>query len=157
MGLSNFKFPSKIPWPYPLSPSTTTTTTTKIKISDSPLKISFWTLICLNITKKLTNLEKQLIHQLKCHTTWHKGRVPSVFHAKNLSFTYLNPSRPDPGRREKINLTFYFHTSLRLLKRSWKSFVNIFFNTTFEAGRFNKQCYITISLIVSTNIPNSRH
>ena len=23
----------------------------------------------------------------------------------------LNPSRPDAGRREKINLKFYFHTS----------------------------------------------
>ena len=22
----------------------------------------------------------------------------------------INPSRPDPGRREKINLNFYFHT-----------------------------------------------
>ena len=24
----------------------------------------------------------------------------------------INPSRPDPERREKINLNFYFHTSL---------------------------------------------
>ena len=24
----------------------------------------------------------------------------------------LNPSHPDPGRRGKINLNFYFHTSL---------------------------------------------
>ena len=28
-----------------------------------------------------------------------------------------NPSRPNPGRREKINLKFYFHTSLWCLKR----------------------------------------
>ena len=28
----------------------------------------------------------------------------------------LNPSRSDPGRREKINLNFYFHTSLWYLK-----------------------------------------
>ena len=24
----------------------------------------------------------------------------------------INPSRPNPGRREKIKLNFYFHTSL---------------------------------------------
>ena len=24
----------------------------------------------------------------------------------------FNPSRPDPGQRQKINLTFYFHTSV---------------------------------------------
>ena len=28
----------------------------------------------------------------------------------------LNPSRPDPGQREKINLNFYFYTSLWCLK-----------------------------------------
>ena len=30
-------------------------------------------------------------------------------------------SRPDPGRREKINLSFYFHTFLWFLKRSYES------------------------------------
>ena len=29
----------------------------------------------------------------------------------------MNPSRLDPWRRKKINLNFYFHTSLRCLKR----------------------------------------
>ena len=28
-----------------------------------------------------------------------------------------NPSRPNPGRREKIKLNFYFHTSLWCLKK----------------------------------------
>ena len=28
----------------------------------------------------------------------------------------INPSRPNPGRREKINLIFYFYTSLWYLK-----------------------------------------
>ena len=33
------------------------------------------------------------------------------------SFSYhINPSRPDPGQREKINLNFYFHTFLWCLK-----------------------------------------
>ena len=30
----------------------------------------------------------------------------------------INPSRPDPGRGEKINLNFYFHTFLWFVKRS---------------------------------------
>ena len=29
----------------------------------------------------------------------------------------IKSSRPDPGQREKINLNFYFHTSLWCLKR----------------------------------------
>ena len=32
----------------------------------------------------------------------------------------LNPSRPDPGQRENINLNFYFHTSLWCLKRFYE-------------------------------------
>ena len=27
-------------------------------------------------------------------------------------YTYIIPSRPNPGRREKIKLSFYFHISL---------------------------------------------
>ena len=37
----------------------------------------------------------------------------SFFHQK----TALNPSRPNSGRRENINLNFYFQTSLWCLKR----------------------------------------
>ena len=65
----------------------------------------------------------------------------------------INPSRTDPGRREKINITFYFHTSLRCLKRfnkALKAFIKpfeapqrsvkikinlIYFNTTFRNAR----------------------
>ena len=35
----------------------------------------------------------------------------------------INPSRPDLGRREKINLIFYFHTSLLCLKKFYYNFV----------------------------------
>ena len=38
-------------------------------------------------------------------------------HLKNVS---INPSRPNPGRREKIKSNFYFHTSLWYLKRFYK-------------------------------------
>ena len=34
--------------------------------------------------------------------------------------TPFNPSHPDPGQREKINLNFYFHTSLWYLKRFYE-------------------------------------
>ena len=33
---------------------------------------------------------------------------------------FLNPSRPNPGRREKYNLNFYFHNSLWCLKRFYE-------------------------------------
>ena len=32
----------------------------------------------------------------------------------------FNPSHPDPGQRKKINLNFYFHTSLWCLKRFYE-------------------------------------
>ena len=62
----------------------------------------------------------------------------------------MNSTRTDPGRREKTNLSFYFHTSLRCLKRFYEALkafikpseapqrsvkiniqVNIYFNITF--------------------------
>ena len=36
----------------------------------------------------------------------------------------INPSRPNPGRREKITLSFYFHTSLWCLKSFYEGFMN---------------------------------
>ena len=35
----------------------------------------------------------------------------------NIKTPMLNPSRPDPGRREKIIVNFYFHSSFWCLKR----------------------------------------
>ena len=44
----------------------------------------------------------------------------SFFKGKPLKwrsfYDLRKPSRPDPGRREKINLTFCFHTSMCCLK-----------------------------------------
>ena len=40
---------------------------------------------------------------------------------------YINPSRPNPRRREKIKLNFYFYTSLWALKIFMKAL------KTFEA------------------------
>ena len=36
---------------------------------------------------------------------------------KGSYIDFLNPSRPDPGRREKINLNIFFYISLWSLKR----------------------------------------
>ena len=48
-------------------------------------------------------------------------------------FIYFNPSRPDPGQKEKNNLNFYFHTSFKAPQRSVnvKIYVNFYFTTTF--------------------------
>ena len=35
----------------------------------------------------------------------------------------IDPSRPDPGLLEKINLNFYFYTALWCLKRSYQNLV----------------------------------
>ena len=43
----------------------------------------------------------------------------------DTSFTITSPSRLEPGQREKINLNFYFHTSLRYLKRIYKCLFNL--------------------------------
>ena len=37
-----------------------------------------------------------------------------------LNFGKGNPFRPDPRRRDKTNLNFYFHTSLWYLKRFYE-------------------------------------
>ena len=50
-----------------------------------------------------------------------------------LIFCRFNPSRPDPGRKEKINLNFYFHTSLWCLKMFYEGFLGLhkpFWGTT---------------------------
>ena len=44
-----------------------------------------------------------------------------VFYSlRNFNFSNFNLSRPDPGKREKINLSFQFHTSLWCLKRFYE-------------------------------------
>ena len=48
---------------------------------------------------------------------------------KNESLIMLNPSRPDPGQAEKINLNFCFQTSLWCLKKFYeglKAFIKTF-------------------------------
>ena len=35
-------------------------------------------------------------------------RSINLFKSRMEWFLFINPSRPDPGRREKLNLNFYF-------------------------------------------------
>ena len=39
---------------------------------------------------------------------------------REIHINNFNTSRLNPGRREKIKLNFYFHTSLRCLKRFYE-------------------------------------
>ena len=74
-----------------------------------------------------------------------------------LKRSYLNPSRPNPGRREKIKVSFYFHVHfgaskgfMKTLKAFIKPFeapqrsvdikiqLNFYFNTTFRNARVVK-------------------
>ena len=57
-------------------------------------------------------------------TIFHFLPLKQKLHATKFAVTafklIFNPSHPNPGRREKINLNLYFHTSLRWLKRFYE-------------------------------------
>ena len=58
----------------------------------------------------------------------------------SIPFIFLNPSLPDPWRTEKINLNFYFHTSLWYLKKFYegpKGLHKIFWGTTTKCENKN--------------------
>ena len=57
----------------------------------------------------------------------------------------LNPLRPNPGRREKINLNFYFHTSLRCFKRLYEGLKGL--HKTFSVQTPQRSVKIKITLI----------
>ena len=58
---------------------------------------------------------------------WVKLQSWNIFLVSELKILLLNPSRPNPGRREKIKLNFYFHTSLWCLKRFYEGLKKGFF------------------------------
>ena len=49
---------------------------------------------------------------------------------KIISFFHVNPQRPNSVQKEKINLYFYFHTSLWCLKRFYEGLHKTFWGTT---------------------------
>ena len=57
----------------------------------------------------------------------------------------INPSRPDPGRREKINLNYYFHTSLWCFKRFYEGLKGLhktFWGTTKKCENKNLSWFL---------------
>ena len=64
---------------------------------------------------------------------------------------HLNTSRPDPGRREKNNLNFHFHTCLWCLKRPIKAFIK-----PFEAPQWSVKIKIYINFYFNTSFWNTR-
>ena len=54
---------------------------------------------------------------IKCIIQSHvksKGSSPNFNPNNRKTYNSLNPSHPNPGQREKINLDFYFHISLKI-------------------------------------------
>ena len=102
-------------------------------------------------SKKVCRFEKDMTSAdtLSPHTTLHK-RKPEYKHifpqflliisSSYLLHLFFNPSRHDPGEREKINLNFYFQTSLYCIKRFYAGLKgrNFYFNATFWNARGGK-------------------
>ena len=68
----------------------------------------------------------------------------AIFVPKFEVIQLINPFRPDHRRREKINLNFYFHTSLWCLKRFYeglKGLHKIFLGTTKKCENKNLSEY----------------
>ena len=77
----------------------------------------------------------------------------------------VNPSRPNPGRREKIQLNFYFHISLWCLKRFFeglcgasKGFIKALkaFIKSFEAPQRSAKINILLNFHFNTTFRNAR-
>ena len=81
-----------------------------------------------NASLNWVNVKYFLMHQKHCEKKW--GNFP---HVKKLYSRLLSPSCPDSGVKEKINLKFYFHSSLWYPKGFLKA-VNSFIKP-FEVDR----------------------
>ena len=77
----------------------------------------------------------------------------------------VNPSRPNPGRREKIQLNFYFHISLWCLKRFFeglcgasKGFIKALkaFIKSFEAPQRSAKINILLNFHFNRTFRNAR-
>ena len=67
---------------------------------------------------------------------------------KSIQGGSVNPSRPNPGQREKIKLNFYFHTSLWSRKRFYEGLKGLhktFWGTTKKCENKNL-IFISIQL-----------
>ena len=73
---------------------------------------SFWCFYCKLWTYFVPFSNVSIVDFEEVNVSW----VSSVL----VSQWIFNPSRPNPGRREKSKLDFYFHTSLWCLKRFYE-------------------------------------
>ena len=62
---------------------------------------------------------------------WHEVLKPYSPKFKNYQEFEINPSRADPGRSEKIKLSFYFHIFLWGFKRFHEDLKGPILNATF--------------------------
>ena len=111
---------------------------------------------CIDVMEKFVVIIIFLIIY-RLHTRWKKYMyaLNDIFVCHNLHcsthvYVNINPSLPDPIRREKINVRFHFNSSLWSLKAFIKSFevpqrsvktnilVNFYSNTTFWNARGGK-------------------
>ena len=60
-------------------------------------------------------LNKVFLQKITCKT------IDFLIAYLQVLVNQVNPSPPNPGRREKIKVNFYFHTSLWCLKRFYES------------------------------------
>ena len=68
------------------------------------------------------NVEKDMKHESRGYTISDRCPRRNTHKVKksvigNRYANSVNPSRPNPGQREKIKLNFHFHPSLRCLNR----------------------------------------
>ena len=55
--------------------------------------------------------------------------IQQIVTLQKTALPNINPSRPDPGRRKKINYNFYFHFSLWCHKRFYEGVHKTFWGT----------------------------
>ena len=87
--------------------------------------------------KKLSNIEYEL---KKKSVAYEK----SVYIASNYK-QEVNPFRFDPGRKEKIKLNFYFHTSLWYFKRFYEGLKGL--KVVFMKKRLQLRCFPSVVLL----------
>ena len=77
------------------------------------------------------------------------------FHLKEtMASDKLTLLHPDRGRRGKINLNFYFHTSLWCLKRFLRPFILIQLSEMHRAGKVNEHTQKLTQIISQASLWN---
>ena len=70
--------------------------------------------------EEFLKLRNSLFSILSILKSYLHSKILYMWIREYVKWLRLNLSRPNPGRREKIKLNLYFHTSLRCLKRFYE-------------------------------------